>query len=291
MREERITFSEVFSQGMEIYRNNFALLFRFALISICITLSGQVVRTIGQLSNQPALIGIAGLISSAITLISIYFIGRLLIGLHLSIANIYHNREVGFSVMYKEGQDKFWTYFGVKLLSGLIYIIPVIAIVIGSVVIIVAVNLGVYGSGSGSFTGNMTTMIIGGGIMVIGIIGVVIIFYKLCVITPMVILNAKEKNHIGRSFTLTKGNLRLLLPMVLLASLVFGVVFGSQVIVLTWFTLSPLVILGLSVINSLIQALFQPLIVSMFVIAYFNLEENEHDFLIVNSEEEELVLD
>lgn len=291
MREENITFKEVLSQGVEIYRNNFGLLFKFAFISICITLSGQVIKTLAQLSNQPALIGVAGLISSGISLISIYFLGRLIIGLNLSIANIYHNKEVDFTSMYKEGADKFWTYFGVSLLSGLIYIVPVIIVIIGSVTIFIGSNrLGYTGTVSVS-SGFTAVTLIGCGLILLGVVGIIIIFYKLCLIKPLVILNSKEKNHIGKSFSLTKGNHKLLLPAVLLASLVFGVIFGSQMVVSTWFVLSPALILGLSIVNSLIQAIFQPLISTMFVIIFFNLEEDEHDYTIIDIEEEQLVLD
>ena len=272
MKEEKVRFRQVMSEGYSIYKDNFKLLFMFAIISGCFTLTTTILDSIRDRLDIAGVSIIISLFSFGISIISIYYLGRLAIGMYLAIANIYHNREVTFTEMYDKGQPLFWSYFGTRLVAGLMFIIPMVVIIIGSVLLYM--NLRVTSPYTDYNLGASTVLLIIGVVMIIvGAIGVIFLFYKLSMLTSIIILDTKEKSQINKSFKLSKANASLIIPLIIVMIfpylIILGLDTGIKSLIGANFASSTII----SIIATISMALLQPLFAANFVVIFFNLSE------------------
>lgn len=274
MREERVTFGKVMSDAFSIYRNNFKLLFSFALLTGCFSVVTTLLSNVGARVNNGGLKVIISLFSFGITIISIYYLGRLAIGMYLSIANIYKKKDVCFSSMYDKGEPLFWTYFGVRLLAGLFFMIPMIIVGVGSVFVYTNMNVAYSEFQNG---GSATLLIVGYIIIAVAIIGGIYLFYKMAMLTSIIILDTKEKNQIKESFKMTKGNARLILPLIISMIIPYLIILGFDYGLASLIGASLWTATATSVFSALCMALLQPLFTASFVVIFFNLSES-NDF-------------
>lgn len=280
MNEEEIKFSAIISKSLELYKENFSLLYKIVFISICITMSGQFISLLGSLTDNIAYTFLLSLVSIVVSILSIYFGGRLTISLFLVIGNIYWNRKITFSEAYKKSGELFWNYFGLNLLAGLMFIIPAIVIVIGSIIFFV--NINIVSNGTSSFGG--PTTVIAGLLILVGVVGVIFLIYKLLMLIPIILFKSKEQNQFKRSFELTKGKGRLLMPYLGLMTVIMVIVLGLQFGVNFIFPESPLVSFALQILWSLLSSLVTPLTTGIIVGIFFAIDHDENDFTEINEE-------
>jgi len=125
IERKKLVASEIVSQAINLYKENFWLLFKLNGIGVLITFITSNIVRLSNFIDSMAIRMLVQLIGVAISYVGIYYSLRISVALVLTIRDRYFNQEAGIKSNYLKGKKHIWRYIGTILLIGLMLVVPV----------------------------------------------------------------------------------------------------------------------------------------------------------------------
>ncbi|MCT4542417.1 MAG: hypothetical protein N4A63_02610 [Vallitalea sp.] len=128
---KKLVIVEVIKESMNLYKNNFWLLFKLNAIGVLILLVTSNFNNLRKYVDIMELNFLIGFIGIILIFVGLYYSFRVTVSLILSIKDRYVDKEVTIKEIYNRSKENIWKYIGSLLLFGLMIIIPVLFTGIG----------------------------------------------------------------------------------------------------------------------------------------------------------------